>query len=413
MDFIDLPCDIVSYIVTGWFRWKEVGRFDGALCNRQKRNMWLQLLRDKCIFGSLQVSPNRKGHVEINWILSREIQTAKLVIDDDCTASPALFIWFAKQKTSISRLIDFSGNHDMLNSNKPALKNITSFVGTYNELTSSFWDVLQACTNLKALRITCYELGVIPENISFPYLTKLSINIGTSDERVHRFAYLFQNVRSLCVSGIDREFKKLIGCFPSIEHLNLLGRENAQKESNFIEIMRDIKTGLRALEFTQNAGWTPRALHAVSSHHAHSLRYLSIDIYNQSYCIGIAQLVNFCPLLKTLCIGFAVTCIHTADTVLRNIRNASITTLHVQYCSSSVLSCLTSNSFPALKTLGLHYVSVDIAVNKINELLNRFSAVRTVYVDTRIFAELRTLLWTRGVEVLRSDFGLFTFNHMY
>ena len=59
ISFLKLPRELISVLVNDWLTWENVSRWDGAICNKEHRLEWLDILKTNSLTKSVFLSFDR------------------------------------------------------------------------------------------------------------------------------------------------------------------------------------------------------------------------------------------------------------------------------------------------------------------------------------------------------------------
>lgn len=423
--FVCLPRELLSLLVTEWLNWSDLGHCDSAMGNTDLRKVWLDLLRNGCIFRDI-LPISWDYNLYFGWILSRSVRAISINIDwcplvDENTVD----CWFQHAGPCIQSLTFRNVVNVMMNSIARYCNNLDALSAGDCSLDESFWEIIANNPQLQKLNIVGYARRAcpVPTDLSLPFLHSLKIGYHafTSEDIVVLLQQL-PSLRSLKLDqiylfGADMSLSSV--ALPKLVHLQV---ENAcnyvlnRNSSEFVKVLENLQSPLRCLIVPGSVGLTVGELQTIEFNHGHSLRCLSIygsQDRSQSTLLDFAESLNQMPLLHTLQLPHR--CLANIATP---ITNSSITHLYVDLISPmDLLKDVLSNHFPSLHTVSLfwlppEFVMPDIVVYNLSQLLELRPLIRTICVDNNVgmFDYLRAALSHIDVEIY-SPIDVFTANY--
>ena len=255
--FTNLPCELLSWIVSDWLEWTAVGRFDSAVCNKS-RNEWLNLLSNNCVFHS--IAPGYWGYPPFfHWVVSRCIRARDVYIGmcplfTEETAAQ----WFRHIGPFLTTLTF----HQIKDFVKESIARYCSklLVLCINNCTldETCWTLIQINRNLRELRMhmsVCpAQYHDFPLELTLPYLQSLELSGDYFDPMTT--LELLQQLPSLQSIKFDQSYITVTHdsltyvCMPNLVHLHLECKYYSISDSyaaRFMTLMESLQKGLRAL----------------------------------------------------------------------------------------------------------------------------------------------------------------------
>lgn len=184
--FLRLPADVLVGIYTDWLEVHRLVRLDSAICSRQDRQEWMELLRKKSVLKSVKLG-GYKRHKLLLWLESRNVRTSHLDLIGPNTYSVdfacALDNWLKMPGSDLQSVFFKRCEVHTVGCISSHSRNLRK-LDLCDILTShlnGYWDILRANNNIKELTIdtsyncTCKE---IPEDICLPSVVTLSVYMG-------------------------------------------------------------------------------------------------------------------------------------------------------------------------------------------------------------------------------------------
>lgn len=396
--FLSLPNDIIAPIITGWLKWKAVGRLDRAICNRAQREDWLQLLKNHCIFLSVSVAYLIKWHpTNLTWCILRQIRTLEFNYgNDESNANEMIGLsdWLRNTSQHLTTLQVM--NNPPLNPIVRPYQHLRAIFFHDGDLNDPFWDLLRLNPHISELYIRGADWKEIPDNLELPSLTKFSV-LGASllKSMVVLFIYDLHALRSLRLGGFHftEIYQSLPTACPKLVHLDLRYAEHFPADNDsFYTLMRSLHSGLRGLVLPTIRAFTSRELQSIADYHADSLRCLCIpDVPGTKISSAMTEsygsLINNLPYLHTL----DTRSINISKLSRNKITNPSITHLLTELIGSGpdIISCL-GNQCPNITKLSLLGLGERKIVKYMNQFLKSRPLIRAICVpDCELVEKLK------------------------
>ena len=398
--FTNLPCELLSSIVSDWLEWTDVGHFDSAVCNKSRKE-WLNLLSNNCVFHSIE--PGYWGYPPFfHWIVSRGIRARDVYLGmcplfKDETAT----LWFQHTGPFLTTLTF----HQIKDFVKECIARYCSklLVLCINDCTldETCWTLIQNNRNLQQLRMhmsTCpAQFHYFPTDLTLHYLQRLEL-AGDLFNSVNTIQ-LLQQLPSLQSIKFDQSYITVANDaltavqLPNLIHLHIECKYHSISDNyatRFMTLMESLQAGLRVLILPANHSFASVELLSILQYHGHSLRCLciqdKIDWKVQYQDIDFAEQLNQMPHLHTLSMTY-----QSLSTLPTPINNLSIKHLYLNASAHRhSIKDAVSGHCPSLCTLSLFLSVSDLFKS-------------TIISDIVLLMELRPLickLCVNGDEVI-------------
>lgn len=401
VNFLNIPRDLLTNLATGWLNWIDVARWDSAICSKEHREEWLNILQNDCVSEYVCISIRWAKSSLHCWFVVRQIRTGQLYVEhDDASKEPATTLWLENTKFLLKRVtFRLRKSNQMLLCVAERCDQLRVLHFDSCHIDKHMWEVIGGRLKLEELRIFGRFLDAkmeVPTNASFPCLERLDIDCnsfrpGYATSLVHnppalrtlrlRSSYstdLYATVTAACSNLVNLD----------LEHVEYRSRTGSWEYDNvrFTELMAILKPGLRCLVLPDHTYFSTREWESIALYHARSLHCLRIPnmIRHDS---SFSEFLNNLPYLLTL--DLTSTCLlHKSNLVL----NPTITHLYLELTKESEWNVLYTlrGQFPGLTSLSLSNCKNFYGTMIVEEELIFHPRLRTVYLDdNRMKGKLR------------------------
>lgn len=280
---LDLPTSLVVDVVSSWICFRDMAFFDSAVCRKDSRAMWLQILQTKGVVlhrASHHSSDNLSS--QLNWLITRNIKCDEFFISssffDVATTIQAEFFETAGGNQVRVHTLEFSN----LTHNPGA---ILSMIGT-------------KCKNLK--RIIFKECSSLmgADAVFQTNLEALSITAAQIDESLDWSKVELRNLRDLSIDGIGSSIvvQEALECCSNLVRVRLY---SAIVDDKCLHILAQRAHRLDTLDFMNCEGYSPAAVIALAKQ-CSQLRHLEWRVEEATDEEGVTAFLTHCPLLQNL-----------------------------------------------------------------------------------------------------------------
>ena len=190
---------------------------DSAMCITKDRSSWLELLKNECVFGSVDLAHRHPQSIpdRCRWFVARQIRTKQIIFDQKkITDTEGFNAWLGNCARFVEKVHVVTAFNSSISSALRLCTNVRDLCVSDCDVDDAFWEVMKCAPKLAYLHMSFCNWGEsnqVPTNLSLPRLEKLSIWNGYfSPSHAASFFQQLPALHSLQLWYTDPEIFKVI-----------------------------------------------------------------------------------------------------------------------------------------------------------------------------------------------------------